>query len=280
MVTGQRAGARLPHIEYVSRIPRIIHQIYLGSEVPSVLQSNIEDIRKRNPHWAHQFYDDKRAMEFITEYYGQYVLTMYLRINPDYGVARADLLRYLVLYAHGGVYIDVKSTFAQPIDEVVRGDEGYILSRWRNQIGEPHEGWGLHADLAHLEGGEFQQWHVIASPGHPFLRAVIERVVNGVASYSARRTGTGWIGVLRLTGPIAYTQAIMPILNSHPHRIVRNELDLGLIYSTLEKSTHQELFKKHYTENLDAVVLNKGLRRLSDRAFIWARSLKDRYIDR
>ncbi|CAA9290350.1 MAG: hypothetical protein AVDCRST_MAG93-3841 [uncultured Chloroflexia bacterium] len=170
--------------------------------------------------------------------------------------------------------MDVKSRFQRPIDVVLRDDDRFIISHWRNREGEPHQGWGLHPDLAGFPDGEIQQWHVIAAPGHPFLKAVIDSVLTGIDGYTPRRAGVGWIGVLRLTGPIAYTRAIAPLLNSHPCRIVDNETVLRLEYSVLDQSDHQGLFKKHYTQNTDPIVIRRGLKRLLDLGYIKAKSFK------
>lgn len=64
---------------------------------------------------------------------------------------------------------------------------------------------------------------MIAAPGHPFLRAVIERVVSNVDNYSPWRFGVGSIGVLRVTGPVAYTLAIAPLQDRHPCKTVASE---------------------------------------------------------
>ena len=270
----------LPDVAPGRAVPRILHHVYLNggrsSSMPEPLRRNVEELATRNPGWEHRLYGDVAVERFIGEHYGAAMLDRYRRIDPDYGAARADLFRYLALYRHGGVYLDVKSRFTRPIDEVIRGDDVYVLSRWRNGPGEVHAGWGRHAELAHLPGGELQQWHVIAAPGHPFLRAVIERVVDGIEHYSARRTGVGGLGVFRLTGPIAYTLAIEPLIDRHPCRIVPDESALSLEYSVLPQSGHQRLFPRHYTTNTAPVVRRPGLGGWIDRGYLRAKKLKDR----
>lgn len=62
-----------------------------------------------NPGWEHRLYNSAKAERFIADHYGVGTLAAYLRIGPEYGAARADLLRYLVIYKHGGVYLDLQS---------------------------------------------------------------------------------------------------------------------------------------------------------------------------
>jgi hypothetical protein len=264
----------LPNVVVGTTIPRLLHQTFPRLDMPDPLRRNVEELRARNPGWEYRLYDDAAIESFILQHYGAAILGYYRRINPEYGAARADLFRYLALYRLGGVYLDVKSRFLRPIDEVLRDDDRFIVSRWRNGEGEPHQGWGLHPDLAEFPGGEIQQWHIIAAPGQPFLKAVIDMVLAGIDGYTPYGTGVGWIGVLRLTGPIAYTRAIVPLLSSCPCRTVDNESVLGLEYSALDRSDHQSLFKKHYTRNTDPVVLRRGLKRLLDLGYIEARALK------
>ena len=268
----------LPEVVQTVGIPRILHQTFATEQMPDALRCNVDRLQADNPGWEHRFYDDAAAERIISEEFGGRVLDLYLRINSAYGAARADLFRYLVMYRHGGIYLDVKSRFTHPIGEVIRPDDSFILSQWRNGPGEPHEGWGLHADLADLPGGELQQWHIMAAPGHPFLRAVIERVLHGIDHYSPWRTGVGWIGVLRLTGPIAYTRSIRPLMSRYPCRVVESERDLSLEYSIFERSEHQRLAKTHYTQNTTAVVRRPGLPGLADRGYIAARELKHRLL--
>ena len=74
------------------------------------------------------------------------------------------------------------------------------------------------------------------APGHPFLKAVIESVLTNIDSYRPWLDGTGKIGVLRVSGPIAYTLAIHPLLGSHSHRKLRTNTELNLSYVTQSNS--------------------------------------------
>ncbi len=260
----------LPEQAMGTAIPRHLYQTFPGP-LPPALAANADLLRSRNPGWSYTLFGDDDIRAFIGDEYGRDVLRLYDRIDLRYGAARADLFRYLLIYRRGGVYLDVKSRFDRPIDEVIRGDEGYVLSHWRNGAGSPHEGWGLHDALRHVPGGEVQQWHVIAAPGHPFLYAVIERVLDGIGRYSVRRNEVGWPGVLGLTGPIAYTQAIAPLTGRYPCRIFADEAALGLEYNVLGGSAHKTLFGQHYTQLDLPVVRQPGARGWVDRLHLTAR---------
>lgn len=223
--------------------------------VPDEIRQSIARLRSNNTHYDYTFYGNEDVESFIFQNYGADILSIYRKINPEYGAARADLFRYLLIYKKGGVYIDIKSTFVRPIDDVIKPDDAFILAQWRNSPGEPHAGFGLTPDLSTIAGGEFQQWHLIASPGHPFLRAVIDYVLHGIQTYRVRRSGVGRYGILRLTGPVAYTLALQPLLEHHSHRFVKSEVDIGLEYSVLPNNSHRAIFKRHYTQNRSPIVL-------------------------
>ena len=187
------------------------------------------------------------------------MLTYYDRINPLYGAARADLFRYLLLYEHGGVYLDIKSTIDRALDDVLRLDDVYLLSQWRNRRGQVYQDWGVHHPSIDGVLNEYQQWHIAAAPKHPFLAAVIAKVRRNIDGYNPFRDGVGKSGVVKLTGPIAYTSAIQPIERYHRHRLVDIE-DLGFRYSIFpstgsNKYGHVEIFASHYTI-LSAPIIN------------------------
>lgn len=274
-VRNARAGSwelRLPTVPAGDRIPKIVHQTFPTTELPAVLAAGLEQAKLDNPAWTFNLYTDADIDSFILREYGDDVAAAYRRIRPEYGAARADLFRYLAVYKLGGAYLDIKSRFTRPIDTVLDGNEGFILSQWRNGPGEDHEGMGLQADLVDMPGGEYQQWHVIAAPGHPFLRAVIVAVLDGLDGYTPWKTSVGRIGVLRLTGPIAFTRAIHPIRNQHPHRFVGYNDVVALQYSAYARS---DLFRSaHYSELTASIVRRGMIGQVSDAAFRLALALK------
>lgn len=255
-------------------IPKLVIQTFGRRELPPKIASVRDEMIARNPDYVFQLFDDADIADFINDAYGAKTLTAYHSIDPRYGAARADFFRYLSVYARGGIYLDIKSSFSKPIDEVLQADDEYIISQWRNQPGDLHAGFGLHRDLADLPGGEFQQWHVIAREQHPFLEAVIERVLGNIAHYSSWRFGVGRIGVQRVTGPIAYTRAILPILDTASYRRVPDETALSLHYSIAEGYSHLDVFKSHYSLHRHSIVRVPFQRQPAEAAYRAAQRLR------
>lgn len=232
-------------------IPRLIHQIYLSGIPPQVLLDNIAALKAANPAWLHFLYDESTALEFIKAHYDRRTLHAFLKIDPRYGAARADYLRHLIIYRMGGVYLDIKSYAERPLDDIIKPDDTYLLSQWTdNRIGDAHEGFGLHRDLKHVAGGEYQTFHIIAAPEHPFSAAAIERITRNILRYRPWNS-VGRNGVLRTTGPIAYTRAIAPIRHAHPHRVIDYRAE-GLQPSIAYD--HFAVFQGHYASLSSPVV--------------------------
>jgi inositol phosphorylceramide mannosyltransferase catalytic subunit len=239
MVRGWLAAQRGPYEKMIpfvapgAQVPRIVHQTFSAIEM---LPPEIRDLHKRmkgdNPGWQFRFYDNAEVVAYIRRHYGMRVLGYYKRIDRRYGAARADLFRYLCLYREGGIYLDVKSFATRPLDSLVRAGDRFLIAQW----GPEFPNWGRYEALHHVPGGEFQQWHIVAAPGHPFLRAVILRVLRNIDAYAPDRHGTGRPAVLAITGPIAYTEAIHPLLSQHCHRRIDASAE-GLHYSLYPRGT-------------------------------------------
>ena len=240
-------------------IPKILHQTFYTKELPAELQNNVTRLINLNPEWSYKIYDDSDIIEFIKSHYEPSVLKGFLSIDKKYGAARADLFRYLLMYKVGGVYLDIKASMDRSLSEVLNLDESFVLAQWTD-TGQFKQ-WGTHYDLSHVPGGEFQQWHIVAKPGHPFLKAVIESVLANISKYNPSLHGTGKTGVIKVTGPVAYTAAIAPLLGLNAHRLIKDHREIGLFYSIYNNEAdisvneiHKISFKSHYSSLTESII--------------------------
>jgi hypothetical protein len=230
-------------------IPRIIHQTFSArSRLPPVLENNCRAIEALNPDFEYRFYEDLDCKSFIEETFGKAILTRYLRIDPSFGAARADLFRYLCIYHYGGVYLDIKASLTLPLSSILHDDDAFLLSQWDHSPGSQYAGWGTHWRLKGIAGGEYQQWFIIASPGHPYLAAVIANVIKNIDSFDPFSFLHPWDAVVRTTGPVAYTLAIHPIKGLHAHRLIDTIADVGLGYSIFEKTENPDAHRTLYRD--------------------------------
>lgn len=245
-----------------ARIPRLLHQTYRSLDLPAELSGNIARLRADNPEWEYRFYDDADIERFILAEYGERVMSYYHRISPAYPAARADFFRYLLIYRHGGAYLDIKSSMSRPLREILREDDRYLLAHWPED--DPRfAGWGHYPELQAVGGREFQQWNIIAAAGHPFLYAVICQVMHNIDTYLPELHGVGSRAILRLTGPVAYTLSIYRMLDRGMHRVVGNHEAAGLIYSVYDSPiSHRGTMSGHYTTVSEPLVLLHGRQKL------------------
>lgn len=249
------------------KIPQIIHQTYFTDhtdQMPQIIQENIAKIKSMNPNWEYRLYDDANIVDFIKKNFDTRIFYYFNRIHPKYSIAKVDLFKYLLMYKCGGVYLDIKSSLNKPLNEVLKEGDRYLISHWKDKETYQYGGWGHHPELSSIRGGEFQQWYIVAAPGHPFLKAVIENILKNIDRYDPTLHGVGKPGVLRLTGPIAYTLAIAPLLHLHQHRLAYSRFDLGFEYSIFNTSEgHNALFKVHYSDLSDPIIKIEGAKRIS-----------------
>lgn len=245
----------------MKKIPKIIHQIYTrGWQIlPDEIKLQINVLRQKNPDWDYRFYDEKNIIQYINTYFGREMLALYLRINPEYGAVKADLFRYLVIYNEGGVYLDIKSFCSRPLNEIISDDAELILCHWDNgPSGEDHKK-GLHPELADLKQGEYQQWNIIAAPHSPYLKSVIREVTDRLRGYKPWKWGVGMRGVLRTSGPVAYTLAMDTDKFDPTIKVINNHRDIGLVYCNVDKNVLKQIQKSAYTRLKSPIVkLNKN----------------------
>lgn len=182
-------------------IPKIVHQTFKTAKLPLLTRWHISRFRKMNPHYAYEFYDDKRIEQFLEQEFDPELLSLYKRINI--GAAKADFFRYAVLYKKGGVYVDIDSSINSSLDEFIKPDDSAIIT---------HEG----------DASLFAQWALIYSPGHPFLKKTIEMVLENIRENKYPHN------VHKMTGPSVYTEAIKAALKEEPtipHRILGTDYD-------------------------------------------------------
>lgn len=225
-----RLSDKLALVERGRIIPKIIHQTNYAKPWPQMMEDNVARMRSMNQDWEYRFYSNNDRRNYILSYYGIEILSYYDKIDPAYGAVQADFFRYLVMYREGGVYLDIKSGTHRPLSETIDQHSQYVLSMWPNRQGGQYDQYGIHEELTRFKKEEYQQWHIICAPGHPFLRNVILYTMRNIRIYNPFIHGTARKAVINVTGPIAYTLAISSLLDVEPH-IEAPIADFGIYYS-------------------------------------------------
>ncbi len=248
------------------RIPRRLWQTVRDrNAVPTDLAACVDRLKAMHPDWEHTLFDDETQAAFIDRVASDRFRRAYDRINPRYGAMRSDVFRYLVVYLHGGVYLDLKSGTARPLDTILHPEDRFVISQWDNGPEGADPGAGLHPMPDGTLLSEYEQWFVIAEPGHPYLAAVIAQVLARIEGYNAFRHRHGYRGVFTTTGPLAYTLAIQGVEREGLHRRI-HAASAGLSYTCFgDHQVHRSLDPRHYFRHVGPPVT---ARRLSGRAWL------------
>jgi mannosyltransferase OCH1-like enzyme len=242
-------------------IPKVIYTgvSNLVNVHPEILE-NWSNLKNLNPGWHHYPFDDGMQEDFIRTFYDKDILKYYLSIDPIYGAARSDFFRYLLIFEKGGGWLDSKSTCKFGLDSVLKLEDKYLLSHWKNrETGMVTK--GIWRDVT-LPCPEFQNWFIFAQPKHIFLEKTIENVLRKLQTYHPLISGVGRQAVVTTTGPIIYTETIFPYLESAENRIF-SSFENGFRYSIFKGWTgHNEPQNSFYINRTNSLVSNSLLKRL------------------
>ncbi|MCP5151016.1 MAG: hypothetical protein H6982_09665 [Chromatiales bacterium] len=161
-------------------IPRVVHQTWRDDAVPARWSGFAESWRRHHPGWAYRLWSDADGRALIARRLPELVD---LFDALPYGIQRADVIRYAVLWCHGGVYADLDLECLRPVDALVTGRRLVLTV-------EP-------AEQARAHGREHllsNAW-MASVAGHPLLRALLDEVRAGAASAVTH------VDVLETTGP-------------------------------------------------------------------------------
>ncbi len=108
------------------KIPLLIMQTWKNRRVPSHWRDSPVDIKKYMPHWEYVLMTDEDNENFCREYFPDFLPYF---LSFPYNIQRADAIRYMWLYVHGGVYIDLDLVPTRNWDDLFYEDiELYLVS--------------------------------------------------------------------------------------------------------------------------------------------------------
>jgi hypothetical protein len=93
-------------------IPRIVHRVWLGGELPHRFRHYGDTWRKHHPGWRQRLWNDDDLVSLVPE-------EAIMRCRSD--AERSDLLRYEILRRFGGIYVDTDVECLRPFDDLIRG---------------------------------------------------------------------------------------------------------------------------------------------------------------
>lgn len=183
--------------------------------VTSLDQSTWSIIRSwtdHNPHFRHEVLTSDISNTYVQEKFSddQDIKDTFLQLEA--AILRADLIRYLVLYADGGIYNDLDVKCLKPVKNwfspAVKSKASIVV--------------GIEVDVDSKDGSHrlgFASWTIMAKPNHPAMEYVVRSVVGNLKTL-AKTQNTDIAGiqvkyddVIGTTGPRALTQGLLGYLS-------------------------------------------------------------------
>ena len=92
-------------------IPRIIHQTWKNKEVPAQWQKYQEKVKELHPGWHYILWTDDDNSAFVKKEFPEFYPVF--EAFPK-SIMRADVIRYLIMYKIGGLYLDLDYEMLKP----------------------------------------------------------------------------------------------------------------------------------------------------------------------
>lgn len=116
------------------KIPKIFFQTCWSHDIPPKWQSSPTSIKKMMPSWKYILMDDQENRDFVEKHFPNFL--PYYDAFP-YNIQRCDSVRYMFLYVHGGIYMDLDFEILFPLDELFTSDAEVYLVKSGN-VGSYH----------------------------------------------------------------------------------------------------------------------------------------------
>jgi len=165
------------------KIPKNIMQTWKTKDVPEHWATSPKGIAKHMSSWKYTLMTDEDNRNFIEKHFPDF-LPYY--DNFEYGIQRADAIRYAWLYVNGGLYLDLDIQVIKPLDELFVEDKEIYVVKSGN-----FAGYYTNAMMA-------------SKPGSKIMLACIEAMKKGYATWNVGKH----LKVMYSTGPLMLSKVI------------------------------------------------------------------------
>jgi len=178
------------------RIPKIIIQTWKTESVPQRYMQLIESIKTNNPDYKYLFFTDNDIEEFLKQHYTEYYKT-YLTLPIK--IQRIDFFRYIAVYHFGGFYMDLDMHCLKTFDDLLKYNCVFPIDEYisRGLCKHPRYKSYCNKGYYYLLG----QYAFAASPKHPFVKSLIDRIHADVNKYIRYTNHNSEDYVYKTTGP-------------------------------------------------------------------------------
>lgn len=178
-------------------IPRLLHQIWFQGEqnLPATYAARCSHLRAMNPNWAYRLWDDAGLRE---ECRSVSLAAVAMYDSFQYMHQKIDFGRYVVLFNHGGMSVDMDVRALRPLDAVPGlNDRSFIVCK--APLGP--------IEIACFSLGSFttliNNAMILAEPGSVYLAALIADILRARPARLGKMYTIQWS-----TGPFLFTKSV------------------------------------------------------------------------
>ena len=196
-------------------IPKIIHQIWLGdqSKRPSEM---METWKEKNPTWEYRFWSEENLPELRNQKQFDAMVEL---------AGKADILRYELLYDHGGFFIDADSICVNSLDDFFIDNKAFCC--WENEK---------------IRQGLMSNGYLATEKNNPIVKKMIDHISTyPVDAVRQLPNLTAW----RVVGPVLLTETV----NSMPDcgmKIYPSHYFIPRHYTGLEYEGEDKIYSEQY----------------------------------
>ncbi|KAK0636970.1 nucleotide-diphospho-sugar transferase [Bombardia bombarda] len=172
----------------------------------------------KNPDWRYEVLTDGNDIHYVEFHYGADgfnrtdIVDFYRSVKA--AIVKADLLRYLIMYAEGGLYADIDVESLKPMAKFIpeRYNQRDIDMVVGVEIDEPD--WKDHPILG-PKSRSFCQWTFMCKPQLPVMMRLIEQIMAWLTEVAHQqgvelaKVDLDFDQIISGTGPSAFTNAII-----------------------------------------------------------------------
>lgn len=207
-----------------------------------------------NPDYQYEVLTDGNEYAYVDFHFGPEgfnrpdIVDFYRNVRAT--IVRADLLRYMIMFADGGIYADIDVEALKPMSKFIpdRYNKRDIDMVIGVEIDEPD--WKDHPILGQ-KSRSFCQWTFMSKPQNPIMMRLIEQImawlhkVADEQKCSISNVELDFDEIITGTGPSAFTNAILAHINrgrsgrdvvtwDHFHDMSESKLIGGVLVLTVE----------------------------------------------
>jgi mannosyltransferase OCH1-like enzyme len=225
--------------KYNISIPKNIICTWREKDVSKTLLNYSTTVMKEmNLDYTFTIFDDNECRDFIANHFDSTILKAYDDIIP--AAFKADLWRYCYLYINGGVYLDIKTVCAKPLNAILHNKEILLIRDINNE-------WIYNGIIG-------------VPPAHPLIKIALDESVKMI---QGRNYGTH---ILDITGPRLFARAFNIWLTRNINTpIYTNILEDKISWATVDDLYHnyirnnsgQTIFYRYFSEYYKSVNTGK-----------------------